>query len=154
MKPWIVSYVPGHKEAIVVNANGAARIIKRAERPAMVIGSTINEKMIEYAKKMQNLGIEIISSCSSAKFFENVKCTTVLEAIRDIKEEEKYDLVIFLGIRYFFTYHLLSALKNYKVKTLDISGKFQPNASYSFDNLSEKEWEESMEKLIKLLEVS
>ena len=50
MKPWIVSYVPGHKEAIVVNANGAARIIKRAERPAMVIGSTINEKMIEYAK--------------------------------------------------------------------------------------------------------
>ena len=152
MKPWLISHVPGHKKATIVNANGAARIIKRANRPAMIIGSTINEKMIEYAKKMQSLGIKIIPSCNSAKFFENAKCTTMLEAIKDIKEEEKYDLVISLGIRYSFTYLLLSALKNSKIKTLDISGKFQPNASYSFDNLSEKEWEESMEKLIKLLE--
>ena len=152
--PWITSNITGPETATIVDATAVARIMKRAKNVTMIIGSEVNEKMVKYAKKMQKLGIVIIPSYNSAKFFGNTRCTTVLEAIKEIKEEEKYDLVIFLGSRYSFTSQLLSALKNSKIKTLDISGKFQPNASYSFDNLSEKEWEKSMKELIKLLEVS
>ncbi len=153
-QPWITGNVPGSKLATIVDESGAVRIIKRAKKAAIVVGAEADEKVINYVKKMQKFGITIIPSCNSSKFFEKIQCRSILEVVKEVREEEKYDLIIFIGMRYFFASQLLSALKDSNAKTLDISGKFQPNASYSFDNLTEEEWEEKMEKLVKLLEVS
>jgi acetyl-CoA decarbonylase/synthase complex subunit epsilon len=54
----------------------------------------------------------------------------------------QYDLALFVGLPYYMEWTILSGLKNStsNLKTITLDNVYQPNASWSFPNMSRKDW--------------
>ncbi|MGD2073041.1 MAG: carbon monoxide dehydrogenase beta subunit family protein, partial [Candidatus Thorarchaeota archaeon] len=64
-----------------------------------------------------------------------------------------YDLAIYMGSPYYFESQMLSCLKHFSsCKTMSVSRFYQPNATYSFDNVSEEKWKTVLGELMKFME--
>ena len=71
-----------------------------------------------------------------------------------IDGREPYDLAIFAGLPYYMGWTILSGLKNFapNLKTMTLDNTYQPNASWSFSNISVKDWLENLRAIIGNLE--
>ena len=60
------------------------------------------------------------------------------------------DLAIIAGLPYPMAWTLLSGLKHFAphTKTMTLDNTYQPNATWSFANISPKDWAENLEALI------
>jgi acetyl-CoA decarbonylase/synthase complex subunit epsilon len=54
----------------------------------------------------------------------------------------QYDLALVTGLPYYMEWTILSGLKNSipSLKTVTLDNLYQPNASWSFPNISRKDW--------------
>ncbi len=61
----------------------------------------------------------------------------------------QYDLALFLGLPYYMEWLVLNALKHFSdhLKTISLDRYYQPNASWSFPNISVEEWKQSLETI-------
>ena len=60
-----------------------------------------------------------------------------------------YDLVLVMGLPYYLGWLILSGLKHFSsVKTISVDRYYQPHASWSFPNLSMKDWSENLKVII------
>lgn len=159
---WRPTMEAGPKKAIPVKPDGAAKIVKRAARPALAIGARIteNEKLIGYVERLHRRGIAIVATAHSIKYTSQRKIPAskagVVEITNLLTDEEwegfdgrgKPDLLMVMAINLDLENQTFESLKNYSdVEGLCIDRYFMINADYSFPSLSEELWLEYLEKL-------
>ena len=65
-----------------------------------------------------------------------------------------YELALFIGLPYYMQFVILSGLKHFSTNltTISLDRFYNPHASWSFPNLSVKEWRENVDTVISKLE--
>jgi acetyl-CoA decarbonylase/synthase complex subunit epsilon len=169
--PWQIGGTPGPQEAATLKPETAAKLIQVAKRPLLVAGSLASETkvgngtLIDFAIELNKLGIPVVATTSALKEFlkrgfnpsASMGLSDLINRLTDptwsLDGNDAHDLVIFLGIRYPILSQMLSTLKHFaqNLRTMSLTGFFQPNADWSFPNMKEEEWEEKMVFLLKAL---
>lgn len=172
-KPWQISNIPGPKTASILKSGEAvAKILKKAKRPILIVGARIvtekvnGEPLVKYVVELAKLGIPVVATAHSRKILlehgvKPVATMPLINITNMLKDPEwkgfdgngGYTHAIFFGITYYLQSQMLSALKHFapKLITISLDKEYQPNATWSFPNLSEKDWKEALEKMISSL---
>ncbi|HID27729.1 MAG TPA: CO dehydrogenase/acetyl-CoA synthase complex subunit epsilon [Methanosarcinales archaeon] len=159
--------IPGPKSAKAIKPIVAGKLISKAKRPLLVVGSDIlrNQSILEKAIKIGEKGIPIAATGDSLKGFleysKNLKVQIKyinLNALvsylgdrewKGFDNKGNYDLIIFLANKYYYASQLMSLLKNFsKVKTISIDRYYYPNADMSFGNLKEEDFLQALDEMI------
>jgi acetyl-CoA decarbonylase/synthase complex subunit epsilon len=171
VEPWQSAEVAGPKKASVITKPDVAdAIIKRARRPVLIIGHLAAEidlddrKMLDYLLELAKKGnIPVIGTAHTGREIRKRGYTRVwiLPAVeigqrladpewKGLDGNEQYDLAIFAGLPYYMEWTILSGLKSFApaLKTIALDNTYQPNASWSFANISVKEWHENLKAII------
>ncbi|MDW7731308.1 MAG: CO dehydrogenase/acetyl-CoA synthase complex subunit epsilon [Methanolobus sp.] len=156
----------GRKTAKPVIPPVAGKMISKAKRPLLVVGSEIvgdealTERTIAIAKK----GVPVAATGHSITAFNGhdigAKYINV-HALAHYLGDEKwggldgqgpYDTIIFLGHKKYYLDQVLSGLKNFTdLKTITIERHFMQNATLSFGNLRPEVHIEALDELIENL---
>jgi acetyl-CoA decarbonylase/synthase complex subunit epsilon len=166
--PWQRSNIPGPSLGIGIDADVAAKIIRRSKRPILLVGAALlesGEELVDWALRLSQTGIPIVATAHSAKSFLGKGIITAAMGLTDavalLKDETwegfdgkgNYDLVLFLGIEYWLLSQVAATLKNFsQVESLNLTRFSQPNTTYSFPNLDEDLWWGYLEELLQKLE--
>jgi len=168
LSSWRPTMEAGPKKAIPVKPEGAARIIRRAEKVALAIGARIteNEKLMDYVERLHNAGMTIIATAHTIKYTSErgIKAhkAGVVEATNLLTDPQwegfdgqgKPDLLLVMGINLDLENQTFESLKNYsEVKGMCTDRYSMINAYYTFPTLTEELWLEYLEKLCKELGV-
>lgn len=164
-KPWVRTQQAGPKQAKAVLPDAAARIIKNAKKPVIIIGARIqdlNGALLERVIRLANArNIPIVATAHSGKFlaergFKNYVEMGVVEITNIATDEEwkgvdgtgKPDLVIVLGAHLDLMNATFQTLKNFTdIASLSISRYFMVNATYSFPNIDDEVWLRYLDEL-------
>jgi acetyl-CoA decarbonylase/synthase complex subunit epsilon len=171
VEPWQTAEVAGPKKASVMfKPDVADAIIKRAKRPVMIIGHLAAEidlddkKMIDCLIELARRGkIPVIATAHTNRELLRRGYTNaaIMPAVaaghrladpawKGIDGSEPYDLAIFAGLPYYMEWAILSGLKHFAphLKTMTLDNTYQPHASWSFPNISVKDWLETLKAII------
>ena len=172
--PWQTAEVAGPKKAkIIMKPEVAAAMIKRANRPILVVGYLSTKadketgKMLDYAIRMNKAcGIPVVATAHTIKElikqgFTSATQMSAMDIGNRLKDptwngldgKGQYDVAVFMGWPYYMEYVILSGLKHFsqKLKTISLNRFYDPNASWSFPNLKVEEWNQSFEIIINKL---
>ncbi|MFQ6105572.1 MAG: CO dehydrogenase/acetyl-CoA synthase complex subunit epsilon [Candidatus Hydrothermarchaeaceae archaeon] len=164
--PWILSSAAGSKQARAISPSVAAQIIKKAERPLVVVGAAITELegvLIKKISQIVSLGMPLVATAHSLKYFpdrKNVHEMGIAEITNLLTDKEwrgldgkgSYDVVVFLGVEYWLLSLIANTLRNFTdITTLNISRYYQPNMTFSFPNITDEIWVEHLDELIGFL---
>ncbi|MEM3464510.1 MAG: CO dehydrogenase/acetyl-CoA synthase complex subunit epsilon [Candidatus Bathyarchaeia archaeon] len=170
-EPWQTAEIPGPKKALVITkADVVAAMIKRAKHPILVVGHKAVEtelegrKLIDYMidlAKKANIPVvataHIISEFTKrgykpAGFMPAVDIGNRLvdAAWNGIDGKGPHDLALFVGLPYYMEWTILSGLKHFaqNLKVITLDNVYQPHASWSFSNISVKDWIENLKLII------
>lgn len=168
---WLTAEIGGPKKASVITKPEIAdAMIKRAKRPVLIVGSIApeidleDEKLIDFlielAKKSH---ITVVATAHTGSEFlkRGFSPDAVMPAVsignrladphwKGIDGKGPYDLAIFAGLPYQMGWTILSGLKHFapQLKTICLDNVYQPHASWSFPNISIKDWIENLHALI------
>jgi anaerobic carbon-monoxide dehydrogenase, CODH/ACS complex subunit epsilon len=171
VEPWQTAEIAGPKKASVISKPEVAdAMIKRAKHPVLIIGHLSAEidfdgkKMIDYLLELAQSGnIPIIATGHTNRDLLKRGYTKagIMPAVaighrltdptwKGLDGKEPYDLAIFAGLPYYMEWTILSGLKHFAphVKTMTLDNVYQPHASWSFGNISVKEWVENLRAII------
>ncbi|MBN2110894.1 MAG: CO dehydrogenase/acetyl-CoA synthase complex subunit epsilon [Methanosarcinaceae archaeon] len=156
----------GRKTAKPVKPDVAGKMISKAKRPLMVVGSgivgdeTLTEKTIIIAKK----GIPVAATGHSMIVFNGmdvdakyINVHALAHYLGDAKwkgldNQGPYDTIFFLGHKKYYLEQVLSGLKNFTdLKTISIERHFMQNATLSFGNLRTEVHLEALDEFIENL---
>jgi acetyl-CoA decarbonylase/synthase complex subunit epsilon len=170
-EPWQTAEIAGPKKASVISKPEVAdAIIKRARHPVMIIGHIAAEidlddqKMIDYLIELaEKAHVPIIATGHTNRELlrRGYQHAVVMAAVeighrladpdwKGVDGKEAYDLAIFAGLPYYMEWTILSGLKHFapEVKTMTLDNTYQPHASWSFSNISVKDWLENLRAII------
>lgn len=147
--PFDRANVPGPRTAKPVKAELAGKLISKAKRPLLVIGTAAGSNgIIETVRAMAEKGIPVAATGSSMAPLveEGIEATYVNQhaLMSYLKDPDwkgfdgngGYDTAIFLGHTYYYASQLMSVLKNFTdIKVISIDRYYYPNAHHSFGNL-------------------
>ena len=163
---WIKTQEAGPQKAIPVLPDTASRIIKKAKKPVIVIGSAINDVdgVLDRVIKLKKKGIGLVATGHSIKFLLEkgsdaphagvVEVTSLLTdpEWKGIDGKGAPDFVMVLGVNLDLTNQTFSTLKNFTdIESMCIDRYFMINATYSFPNVTEDIWLEYLDELIEKL---
>ena len=161
-KPYFPGNVPGIKTALAIKSTQAAKIIKKADRRIVITGAQLKE--VDEAIKLAD-GALVVAPNTLPQFREKgadvvpMNKVNITNLLRDRSEwkgfdgKGLYDLAIYMGSPYYYESQMLSCLKHFSsCKTMSVSRFYQPNADYSFDNMSEDKWKKALDELISSME--
>jgi acetyl-CoA decarbonylase/synthase complex subunit epsilon len=171
---WQTAEVAGPKKAsVIVKPEVADAMIKRAKRPLLIIGHLAGEidlddrKMLDYLVELARRGnIPVIATAHTNRELlkRGYSAAVVMPAVeigqrladpdwRGVDGKEPYDLAIFAGLPYYMEWTILSGLKHFAphIKTMTFDNTYQPHASWSFSNISVKDWVENLKAIIEHL---
>jgi acetyl-CoA decarbonylase/synthase complex subunit epsilon len=152
--PFDKANVPGPKMAKPVKADLAGKIISKAKRPLLIVGTPgADTGLPEIIKTFNSKSIPVAAtgSCLKALKQADVEATYVnLHALVSYLKDPKwkgfdgngnYDTAIFIGHTYYYASQLMSTLKNFTtVKVISIDRHYHPNAQLSFGNLNDDDF--------------
>ncbi len=153
----------GRKVAKPVNPNVAAKIITKAKRPLLVVGSEIlkDELLIEKTIAIAKTGVPVAATGHSitalvdrdigAKYINVHSLGTFLgdKNWTGLDGQGSYDTILFIGHKKYYLNQVLSGLKNFTdLKTICIERHFMQNASLSFGNLKPEVHLEALDEFI------
>jgi len=170
-EPWQTAEIPGPKKAFVITKpDVAAAMIKRAKRPILIVGHKAAEteledkKLIDYMIELAKKGnIPTIATAHMVNEFlkKGYRPAGWMPAVdignrladagwKGLDGAGAYDLALFVGLPYYMEWTILSGLKHFapNLKTITLDNVYHPNASWSFPNISVKEWIENLEVII------
>ena len=169
-EPWQKAEIAGPKKALLIlKPEVVAAMVKRAKRPILIVGHQAAEdysddaKMIDYAIRMSKAaGIPVVATAHvTSEFvrrgFQPAGWMPAMDIGNRLKDPEwkgldgigPYDLASFMGLPYYMQFVILAGLKHFSnLKTLSLDRFYNPHASWSFPNLSVKDWSESFEVII------
>lgn len=169
-EPWQMGNVPGVKQAnVITKPMVVSALIKKARHPLLIIGKDVIgmkvgeteltgllEKIAE--KKVQILTTAHTAKELAAKKFKDIPWMGVVEITHRLTDQAwlgldgkgQYDLAAFLGVPYYLQSQMLSTLKHFapQLKTISLDRYYQPNADWSFQNISEKDWQENVKAMV------
>lgn len=171
VEPWQIAEIPGPKKASVISRPEVIdAMIRRSKRPVMIVGHLAAETrvgdrtMIEYLielGKARNIPIIATGDTNRALLDRGYAEATIMAAVTAGHRltdpgwagpdgKGPYDLAIFAGLPYYMEWTILSGLKHFAphIRTISLDGKYQPNAGYSFTNISTAEWQENLNAVI------
>ena len=166
---WYFGNEPGHLKALVGDARKMGQIIGRSRRILLVSGPKIAEdggapaipvvKSIPFTSLvMSPMTRPLAKEDGDIKPDAFMNVLEVMDRVRDpfwkgFDGEGRYDLIIFIGMDYYFASQMFSLLKHFGhgVKSMSLEPYYQPNASYSFTNLTQELWEAEIKKLAEAL---
>jgi acetyl-CoA decarbonylase/synthase complex subunit epsilon len=169
-----IAEIPGPQKALIIqSAESVAAMINRASRPLFVFGSgsqniaTNDVDLINTAMKLsENPKNTIVTTGHMIAEFRRRKGDKVFsmqlmnlgDRLRDpewggFDGRGPYDLVIFAGFTYYLEWLVLSGLKNFArgLKSISLDRTYQPNAGWSMGLMAEKEWKDTLEKIVSML---
>lgn len=175
-EPWQIGNVPGPKQAnVITKPIVVSALIEKAERPLLIVGHEIigvkvgETDLTGLLAKIAGKRVQIVTTAHTAKEIstenlKNLPWMGVVEITHRLTDQAwfgldrkgQYDLVIFLGVPYYLQSQMLSTLKHFapQLKTISIDRYYQPNADWSFSNISEGDWRENFKAIVNgLLEV-
>jgi len=170
-EPWQTAEIPGPKKALIITKpEVASAMIKRAKRPILIVGHKAAEieledkklidYMIELAKKI-NIPIVATAHMISEFLKRGYRPAGWMPAVdignrladsewKGLDGNGAYDLALFVGLPYYMEWTILSGLKHFapNLKTVTLDNVYQPHASWSFPNISVKDWRENLKVII------
>ena len=173
-EPWQTAEIAGPKKALLIlKPEVVVAMVKRAKRPILVVGHQAAEdysddvKMIDYAIRMsKTAGIPVVATAHIVtqfikRDFQPAASMSAMDIGNRLQDPEwkgldgkgPYDLALFMGLPYYMEFVILSALKHFStnLKTISLDRFYNPHATWSFPNLSVKDWNESFEIIINKL---
>lgn len=170
-EPWQTAEVAGPKKAMVMTKpEVVTAMMKQAKRPILIVGHMAAEiemedkKLIEYiielAKKAKT---PIVATAHTVGEFlkRGYRPAAWMPAVdignrlvdpewKGLDGKGRYDLALFVGLPYYMEWTILSGLKHFapNLKTITLDNFYQPNASWSFPNISIKDWTENLRTII------
>ena len=168
---WQTAEVGGPKKAAIITKPAMAKaVIGRARSPVLLLGNGAasvelgNQKLIDYLlvlARMYQIPVIATGHINRAlreRGYENALVLPAVEAGQRIADpgwkgpggKGPCDLALVAGLPYPMAWTLLSGLKHFAphTKTLTLENKYQPNATWSCANLSEKDWQEFLEEIL------
>lgn len=173
-EPWQTAEIAGPKKALLIlKPEVVVAMVKRAKRPILVVGNLAAEdysddvKMIDYAIRIgKNAGIPVVATAHiTTEFLKRgfhpaswMPAMDIGDRLRDpewkgLDGMGPYDLAMFMGLPYYMEFVILAGLKHFStnLKTISLDRFYNPHATWSFPNLSVKDWSESFETIINKL---
>ncbi len=163
--PFDTGNIPGPKMARAVMPAVPGKMLARAKRPLLIVGSEIHDRdMLEKAIAIGRTGIQI-AAVGNAYTSLGDKGLDVhyanMHALasylcdpnwKGLDGKGNYDLVVFFGITYYYASQAISALKNFsQTKVISIDRYYHPNADMSFGNLKDDVFIAALDEVIKEL---
>ncbi|VVB84848.1 Acetyl-CoA decarbonylase/synthase complex subunit epsilon [uncultured archaeon] len=147
--PFSTGNIPGPKMARAVMPGIPGKMLARAKRPLLIVGSEIEDKdVLARVIALGKAGIQIASVGDSYKYLGDkgldahyVNMHALASYLCDpqwpgLDGKGGYDLVVFFGITYYYASQAISAVKNFSnIKVISIDKYYHPNADMSFGNL-------------------
>lgn len=173
-EPWQTAEIPGPKKSLVITKpEVVTALIKRAERPIMLVGHRAVEVklkgglLIDYLIRIADLGkIPVVATAHiqgefQRRGFKVDSWMPVMDIANRLSDPDwmgldgkgRYDLVLLVGYQYYLAWLILSGLKHFSqnLKTVSIDMYYQPHASWSFPNLKIEDWEVNLNRIIESL---
>ena len=170
-EPWQTAEIPGPKKALVITKpEVVVAMLRRARRPLLILGHEAAEVEVEGGKKMIDFAIELAEAANLPivatghvkaellkRGFTSASSMLAVEIAQRLQDpgwegldgKGPYDLVLVMGLPYYLGWLILSGLKHFSsVKTISVDRYYQPHASWSFPNLSMKDWSENLKVII------
>jgi len=173
-EPWQKAEIAGPKKALLIlKPEVVSAMVKRAKRPLLIVGHLAGEtdseygNMLDYAIRMGKAGIPVVATAHTVNEFvkngfQPVASMSVMDVGMRLQDSSwkgldgrgQYDLVLVMGLPYYMEFVVLSGLKHFSanLKTISLSRFYNPHATWSFPNLSVKDWNESFETILSKLE--
>lgn len=171
---WQRAEIPGPKKALLIlKPEVVVALVKKAKRPILVVGHHAIEdysgdvRMIDYAISMsQATGIPVVATAHTTKELinRNFHSTASMPAMdignrltdpewKGLDGKGPYDVALFMGLPYYMEFVILAGLKHFStnLKTISLDRFYNPHATWSFPNLSIKDWNESLDLIVKKL---
>ncbi|ABS55890.1 CO dehydrogenase/acetyl-CoA synthase complex, epsilon subunit [Methanoregula boonei 6A8] len=169
--PWQTAEVGGPKKATVITKPAMAKaVIGRARSPVLLLGNQSasaeigDRKLVDYllvlarAYRIPVIATGNVNRALVERGYMNALILPAVVAGQRIADpvwegpggKGPCDLAIIAGLPYPMAWTLLSGLKHFAphTRTITLDNKYQPNATWSFANLSEKDWQENLEAII------
>lgn len=173
-EPWQKAEIAGPKKALLISKpEVVVAMVKKAKRPILVVGHLAAEdysddvKMIDYAIRMSKAaGIPVVATAHITTEFikrglQPASWMPAMDIGNRLKDSEwegldgkgPYDLAMFMGLPYYMEFVILAGLKHFStnLKTISLDRFYNPHATWSFPNLSVKDWNESFEIIVSKL---
>lgn len=164
--PWQTGNIVGPKNALLLNPEHCARLLKAAKRPLIVVGANatkpsvglpdLSEYVLRLAKSMK---AQVVASPTVQSQFHATRDTQVFSmGLEDLTNRLKdkqwkgvdgkgpYDYVLLIGGVYYFESQMLATLKHFAphVRTVSLDRFYQPNASFSFPSMDVDKWRDGL----------
>jgi acetyl-CoA decarbonylase/synthase complex subunit epsilon len=173
-EPWQKAEISGPTKALVITKpEVVVALVKRAKRPLLIVGHEAAEieigdnKLLDFAIRISATGkIPIVATAHivgefAKKSFQAAVSMPIMDIANRLVDSEwkgldgngRYDLAMFMGLPYYMEWLIFSGLKHFSqnLKTISLDRYFHPHASWSFPNLSEKDWTQNLEVIINKL---
>lgn len=172
---WLRAEMGGTTRASVISKpEVVVALIKRAKRPLLIIGHMTKpcgkecEVLSEFIREItHSIQISLVVTSHTAKNLKSrgIPVTTVMggmeivDRLRDpswkgFDESGQYDLILIAGIPYSLCWVLLSGIRTGapSLRTIVLDRRYQPNASFSFPNLTIDNWQNQLQTILTTLE--
>jgi acetyl-CoA decarbonylase/synthase complex subunit epsilon len=173
-EPWQKAEIAGPKKALLIlKPEVVVAMIKKAKRPILIVGHHAAEgysddvKMVDYAIRLSKAaGIPIVATAHTVsefikRDFQSAAFMPAMDIGSRLSDPEwqgldgkgPYDLALFMGLPYYMEFVILAGLKHFStsLKTISLDRFYNPHATWSFPNLSVKDWNESFEIMLSKL---
>jgi acetyl-CoA decarbonylase/synthase complex subunit epsilon len=172
-EPWQKAEIAGPTKALLIlKPEVVTAMLKKAERPLLIVGHkaateySSDVKMIDYAIELSKTGrIPIVATAHMVHEFSkrglkpagSMSAMDIGSRLEDpqwpgLDGNGPYDLALFMGLPYYMEFVILSGLKHFaNLKTISLSRFYNPHATWSFPNLSIKDWSETFRTMISKL---
>ena len=174
-EPWQTAEIAGPKKALLIlKPEVVVAMVKRAKRPILIVSHLATEtdseygKMIDYAIRMsRTAGVPVVATAHTInsfikRGFQSAAWMSAMDIGNRLQDPSwkgldglgPYDLALFMGLPYYMEFVILSALKHFSInlKTISLDRFYNPHATWSFPNLSVKDWNENFETILSKLE--
>ncbi len=160
--PFDTGNIPGPKMARAVMPAVPGKMLAKAKRPLLIVGSEIDDKdILARVVVLGRAGIQIASVGDSFKYLSDkgldahyANMHALASYIcdpewRGLDGKGGYDLVTFFGITYYYASQAISAIKNFSnIKVVSIDRYYHPNADMSFGNLKKEVFIAALDEVI------
>ena len=174
-EPWQCAEVAATKKANpITKPEVSVAMIKKAVHPILVVGSNATERKMEGRPLIECLidfarasRVPVVATAHMVGEFlkrgyepaEFMSAMDIGNRLVDpewqgIDDKGHPDLALFIGMPYYMESLILSGLKHFapNLKTITLDNVYHPHASWSFPNISGKEWLENLRVMIEKFE--
>ncbi len=160
--PFDTGNIPGPRMAKAVMPSVPGKMLARAKRPLLIVGSEVHDKdVLARAIAIGKAGVQIAAVGNAYTSLGDkgldvhyINMHALASYVCDpgwkgLDGKGNYDLVVFFGITYYYASQAISALKNFSnIKVISIDRYYHPNADMSFGNLKDDVFLQALDMVI------